>query len=76
MRHPERFIEKGEEDLVCKLNTSIYGLKQSGHVWHETMRREMESIGFTPGKTNLTVYIQLRNNGELGVAEWYVDNGL
>ena len=27
---PQQFIKKGEENLVCKLNNSIYGLKQSG----------------------------------------------
>ena len=76
MHQPEGFVKRGEEDLVCKLNKSIYGLKQSGRVWHGTMRREMERIGFIPGKADLTVYVQLGNNGEVGVAGWYVDNGL
>ena len=29
MKQPEGFIAKGKEHLVCKLNRSIYGLKQS-----------------------------------------------
>ena len=40
------------------------------------MRREMERIGFTPVKADPMVYIQLGNNGEIGVAGWYVDDGL
>ena len=32
MKQPEGFATKGQEDLVCKLNRSIYGLKQSLHV--------------------------------------------
>ena len=57
MHQPEGFIKKGEENLVCKLNKSIYGLKQSGKVWHGTMRQEMERNGFTPGKSDLMVYL-------------------
>ena len=36
----------------------------------------MERIGFTPGKADPMVYIQYKNNGEIGIAGWYVDNGL
>ena len=63
MHQPKGFVKNGEEDLVCKLNKSIFGLKKSGRMWHGTMEREMERIGFTPRKADPTVYIQLRNNG-------------
>ena len=29
MRQPEGFVESGQENLVCRLKRSIYGLKQS-----------------------------------------------
>ena len=32
MRQPDGFIIEGKEDFVCKLNKSMYGLKQSGRV--------------------------------------------
>ena len=76
MHQPKGFIERGKENVVCKLNKSIYGLKQSEQVWHETMRREMERIGFTPGTADPMVYIQLGKNVEIGVVGWYVDNRL
>ena len=76
MHQPKGFTKRGEENLVWKLDKSIYGLKQSGQVWHETMRREMERISFTPRKADPTIYIWLGNNGEIGIAGWFVDNGL
>ena len=45
-------------------------------MWHGTLRQEMERIGFTPGKSDPTMYIQLGNNGEIEIVGWYVDDGL
>ena len=37
MQQPEGFIESGKEHLVCHLQRSIYGLKQSPHCWNHTL---------------------------------------
>ena len=37
MHQPEGFVAKGQEHPVCKLNRSIYGLKQSPRWWNSTL---------------------------------------
>ena len=75
MHQPEGFISEGQEHLVCKLNKGIYGLKQSGRIWHQTLKEGLERLGFTSGKADATVFFKFGQNS-IEIAGWYVDNGL
>ncbi len=46
MKQPEGFEVKGKERLVCKLNKSLYGLKQSSRCWNSILDEHLKSIGF------------------------------
>ena len=46
MEQPPGYIKKGEEQLVCKLNRSLYGLKQSSRCWNSVLKEFMESTDF------------------------------
>ena len=37
MRQPKGFTAKGKEDWVWQLNQTLYGLRQSGHVWYQKL---------------------------------------
>ena len=76
MWQPEGFIEVGKEHMVCKLNMGIYGLKQSGRVWHRTLRTQLEKVGFTSSDADSTIYFRFSANGSIKLSGWYVDDGL
>ena len=46
MRQPEGFVESGQENLVCRLKHSIYGLKQSPQCWNHALDKQMKGMGF------------------------------
>ena len=37
-------VKPGNENLVCRLNKSLYGLKQSGRTWNQTFTRFLDSL--------------------------------
>ena len=46
MVQPEGFIAKGHEKKVCKLQKSIYGLKQASRSWNLKFDQLVKSFGF------------------------------
>jgi len=47
MQQPEGFVQKGQENMVCKLNKSIYGLKQASRQWYMRFDQVIKTCGFT-----------------------------
>ena len=69
MRQPEGYEEKGKENLVCKLNKAIYGLKQSPRCWNTELHNFLVDIGFKQCVTDPCVYV---NGGNIVAV--YVDD--
>lgn len=62
MQQPLGFIERGNEHWVCKLNKSIYGLKQVSRQWHKKFDQVVTAAGFTENKIDNCIY---NENGEV-----------
>ena len=67
MKQPESFVEKGKENLDCRLKQSIYGLKQSPRCWNAALddhlkkmnsfRQNEIPVSMCPPMENLSVYV-------------------
>uniref|UniRef100_A0A803NSQ7 Uncharacterized protein n=1 Tax=Cannabis sativa TaxID=3483 RepID=A0A803NSQ7_CANSA len=56
MAQPEGFVEKGKEDYVCKLNKSLYGLRQAPRAWFEKLKNTLSSWKFKNSKADTSLF--------------------
>ena len=56
MMQPEGFIAKNQEHMVCKLNRSIYGLKQASRSWNIRFDEAIKSFSFKQNLDESCVY--------------------
>ncbi|KAA0040367.1 gag/pol protein [Cucumis melo var. makuwa] len=73
MSQPEGFITQGQEQKVCKLNRSIYGLKQSSRSWNMRFDTAIKSYGFDQNVDEPCVYKKI-NKGKVAFLVLYVDD--
>ena len=62
MEQPEGFVVEGQENKVCRLVKSLYGLKQVPKQWHEKFDHTMLSHGFKINECDKCVYIKTFSN--------------
>ena len=72
MEQPDGYIESGKENLVCKLNKSLYGLKQSPRCWNTAFKTYMKTIHFKPSTADPCVYV--RSDEDMTFVAVYVDD--
>ena len=72
MQQPDGYIQQGKERLVCKLNKSLYGLKQSPRCWNKVFTEFMKSIGFTQSSADPCMYV--RDTSSLTIVAAYVND--
>ncbi|KAM1729771.1 hypothetical protein ACFX12_020113 [Malus domestica] len=56
MTQPEGFVSKSEKAKVCKLQRSIYGLKQASRSWNIRFDTKIKTFGFTQNEDDNCVY--------------------
>jgi hypothetical protein len=59
MRQPEGFHTGNDENLVCKLKRSIYGLKQASRQWYLKFDDVVTSLGFEENKVDQCIYLKV-----------------
>ena len=66
---------KGKKELVCKLNKSLYGLKQSPRMWYQKFDTYILGLGFVRSRDDYCVYSKQVGNHFIYVV-LYVDDML
>ena len=59
MDQPEGFSIKGKEHMVCKLNKSIYGLKQASRQWYLKFNDTITSFGFKENTVDRCICLEV-----------------
>ncbi|KAL4021421.1 hypothetical protein IC575_020218 [Cucumis melo] len=73
MVQSEGFIQKGQEQKVCKLQKSIYGLKQASRSWNIRFDTTIKSYGFEQNVDEPCVYKRIINSN-VAFLVLYVDD--
>jgi len=74
MNQPVGYEVKGKEELVCKLERRLYGLKQSPREWNAVLNAFMQEVGFKRVAPDEAMYIKFYKNGSLLLIGIYVDD--
>lgn len=56
MRQPEGFEDKNHPDKVCRLQKSIYGLKQAPLYWNDKISEHLHYLGFKRALSDFGLY--------------------
>ena len=73
MRQPEGFIDPDRPHHVCKLNRTLYGLKQAARGWYEELVRVLDACGLDPLQSDQSVFYGEINGEEVWLLA-YVDD--
>ena len=73
MQQPEGFVQPGQESLVCKLNRSLYGLKQAGRSWYCKIDACFDELHLSRTYADNCIYY-LDKDGVIIIVAVYVDD--
>ena len=73
MEQPEGYAIPGNENLVCHLKKSLYGLKQSPRCWNKSFKGFMISQGFELSAADPCVFLR-KVKDQLAIVAVHVDD--
>jgi len=76
MEQPAGFEVNGRENEVCRLQRSLYGLKQASRNWNKKFDSFIVKYGFTRGVADPCVYYQKDDDQNITIMAIWVDDGL
>ena len=74
MSLPPGFEQRLGSDRVCRLNKSLYGLKQSPRAWFERFGKAVISCGFSQSQADHTIFYKHSKNSKIAILIVYVDD--
>jgi histone deacetylase 1/2 len=60
MHQPPGFIDQKHPNFVCKLQKSLYCLKQAPRAWYSTLSQKVQSLGFQRSKADTSLFFLRR----------------
>ena len=63
MSQPPGYIDKKHPDYVCKLQRSLYGMKQSARCWNEKIDAYLRKTGYAANPHDPCVYVKKTKDG-------------
>ncbi|GJV82207.1 zinc finger, CCHC-type containing protein [Tanacetum coccineum] len=76
MNQPQGFVMPGNEDKVCKLIKSLYGLKHAPKQWNQKFDEVVLSNGYLLNQADKCVYSKFNESGKGVIICLYVDDML
>ena len=76
LEQPQGFVKKANsgQKLVCKLNKSIYGLKQAAKNWYEALTSLLLKEGFKRSRNDYCLFVRKEENGTFSYVLIWVDD--
>ena len=75
LERPQEFVKQrsDEEKLVCRLNKSIYGLKQAADNWYKELANFLLRQGFTRSRNDHCLFARTKTEGHTFIMVWVDD---
>ena len=73
MIQPEGFTSRENSNKVCKLQKSIYGLKQASRSWNIRFDKAVKSYDFIKNEDEPCVYKKVKDNAIIFLVLYVVD---